>query len=234
MDLIISYCLAELVSHLEVFWKFLGTKIFQKGRDPQPTGDEVRPTTPKPWTNIKVFCEISFTHLINDTSNSQGVVVGGRVDRGVGIVSRPMKKPNRRFHSLLLCAEAKVKGNLESAYGRLVVYLASLRESRINRGKRDSSVYGIATDGLKYVFVTITNEGALLFSKQFDVEKGDLPFVLGCLRYILERAISMSPNSLLQSETMVSVDDDADEVLDPDDSSYIAGDSDDSDEGDEE
>jgi len=44
----------------------------------------------------------------------------------------------------------------------------------------------------------------------------------------------MSPNSLLQSETMVSVDDDADEVLDPDDSSYIAGDSDDSDEGDEE
>jgi len=207
---------------------------FPEGRNPQPTGNEVRPTTPKPWTNIKAFCEISFTHLINDTSNSQGVVVGGRVDHGVGIVSRPVKKPNRRFHSLLLCAKAKVKGNLESAYGQLVVYLASLRESRINRGKRDSSVYGIATDGLKYVFVTITNEGALLFSKQFDVEKGDLPFVLGCLRYILERAISMSPNSSLQSETMVSVGDDADEVLDPDDSSYLAGDSDDSDEGDEE
>jgi len=125
-----------------------------------------------------------------------------------------MTKPNRRFHSLLLCAEAKVKNNLGSAYGQLVVYLASLRESRINRGKRDFSVYGIATDGLKYVFVTITNEGTLLFSKQFDVEMGDLPLILGCLRYILERAISMSPNSsqkdgALQSETMVGVDDDA-------------------------
>jgi hypothetical protein len=113
----------------------------------------------------------------------------------LGLSSRPMNKPNRRFHSLLLCAEAKIKDNLGSAYGQLVVYLASLRESRINRGKRDCSVYGIATDGLKYVFVTITNDGTLLFSKQFDVEKGDLPVVLGCLRYILEKAVSMSPNS---------------------------------------
>jgi len=90
-----------------------------------------------------------------------------------------MNKPKRRFHSLLLCVEAKVKGNLESTYGQLVVYLASLRESRINRAKSNFSVYGVATDGLKYVFVTITNEGVLLFSKQFDVMNGDLPVVSG-------------------------------------------------------
>jgi len=59
-----------------------------------------------------------------------------------------------------MCAEAKVNGKLESAYGQLVVYLASLCEARINRGKRDSSLYGIVTDDLKYVFVTITNKGA--------------------------------------------------------------------------
>lgn len=65
--------------------------------------------------------------------------------------------------------EANIKDNLESAYGELVTYLACLRESRINRGKPDSSVYGMATDGLKYVFVTITNDGALRLSRQFDV-----------------------------------------------------------------
>lgn len=89
-----------------------------------------------------MFCEISFTHSINHTPNSEGVVVGGRVDHGV---LQLVNRSNRRFHSLLLCVEAKIKGNLGSAYGQLVTYLASLRESRINQGMADSSVYGVAT-----------------------------------------------------------------------------------------
>jgi hypothetical protein len=81
----------------------------------------------------------------------------------------------------------------------------------------------VATDGLKYLFVTITNEGVLLFSKQFDVVSGDLPVVLGCLRYILEKAIAMSANT---SPKDVDADD-ADEGLDPDDCPYMEGDGDD-------
>ena len=126
-----------------------------------------------------MFCEISFTHSIDDTPNSQGVVVSGRVDYGIGIVLKPLDKPNRCFHSLLLCVDAKIKDNLGSTYGQLITYLACLRESRINRGKFDSSVYGVATDGLKYVFVTITHEGVVRFSKQFDVMNGELPVILG-------------------------------------------------------
>lgn len=123
----------------------------------QPTGDEIpanQPSTPKPYSNVKVFCELSFRHSINSTlaSNSEAVVVvSGRIDHGVGIVFQPINKPKRCFHSLLLCVEAKVKDNLGSAYGELVVYLASLRESYINKGKSYSSVYGIATDGINYV-----------------------------------------------------------------------------------
>jgi len=214
-----------------LFKKVLVTQSFQKGRALKPTAvPPIRPITPKPKANIKAFCEIPFTHSINDTPNSQGVIVGGRVDHGVGIVfRRPVNKPNRRFHSLLLCVEAKIKDNLGSAYGQLVTYLASLRESRINRGKTDSSVYGVATDGLKYIFVTITNEGNLLFSKQFDFMSGDLPVVLGCLRYILEKAMAMSPNTspkvgVLQNDADA---DDADEGLDPDNSPYMEGDGDD-------
>ena len=107
----------------------------------------------------------------------------------------PPNEPNQGFHSLMLCVEAKIKGNLETAYGQLVTYLACLRESRINRGKHDSSVCGAATDGLKYVFVSITHEGVLRFSKQFDAMNGDLPIILGCLRYILEKCIAMSSYS---------------------------------------
>jgi hypothetical protein len=74
-------------------------------------------------------------------------------------------KPNQRFHSLLLCVESKVDGILVNALGQLVVYLASLRQSRIDRGKKDSSVYGVVTDGFIYIFVTITHEGVLKKSR---------------------------------------------------------------------
>lgn len=84
----------------------------------------------------------------------------------------------------------------------------------------------MATDGLKYLFVTITNEGLLLFSKQFDVMSGDLPLVLGCLQYILERAIAMSPNTFPKVGVLQN-DADADEGLDLSDSPYKEGDGDD-------
>ena len=38
-----------------------------------------------------------------------------------------LKLLNQCLHSLMLCVEAKFKGNLESAYGQLVTYLACLR-----------------------------------------------------------------------------------------------------------
>ena len=119
-------------------------------------------------------------------------------------------KPNQRFHSLLLCVESKVDGILANALGQLVVYLGSLRQSRIDRRKNDSSVYGVVTDGFIYIFVTITHEGVLKKSRQFDVN-GELAIVLGCFRFILEKANSMTPNvSPTQGEQEVV---DADTVL---------------------
>ena len=153
------------------------------------------------------------------------VVIDSRVDFGVGFAFRvkPWVDPNRCFHSFLLCVEAKLKDNLESAYGQLVTYLECLRESRIYRGKPDSSVYGMVTDGFKYVFVCITNEGVLRLSRQFDVMQEDLPVILGCLGYILEKAIAMSSKfspktGVLQTE---QIDNDFDEGFNPDDKSFL-------------
>jgi len=83
---------------------------------------------------------------------------------------------------------------LSDALAELAVYLACLRQSRVNRGRSNTSVYGVATDGLSYVFVTITHEGVLKESRLFNVMHGALSTVLGCLRYILETAMSMYPN----------------------------------------
>ena len=163
----------------------------------QSTGDGRRTATP--WDNVKVHCNVSFTHTIPTTPKA---IVGGRADHGVGIVVRSKKVPNRLFHSLLLCLEAKFSGGLDNALAELVVYLACLRQSRKNRGRSNTSVYGVRTDGLSYVFVTITHEGLLKQSRVLNVMDGDLSIVLGCLQYILEMAMSMSPNLTPERRTL--------------------------------
>ncbi|KAF5379526.1 hypothetical protein D9615_006508 [Tricholomella constricta] len=149
------------------------------------------------------------------------------VHRHLGIPSKSTAKfhsptwkaPNRLFHSLILCVEAKFHGSIFHAFTQLVVYLACLRQSRSNRGRSDTSVYGVATDGLSYIFVTITHEGVVKLSKVFDVLQGELPLVLGCLRYILEKAMSMIPNSTPEKGRSESDESevDADPLIDVDD-----------------
>ncbi|KIJ98087.1 hypothetical protein K443DRAFT_104520 [Laccaria amethystina LaAM-08-1] len=88
------------------------------------------------------------------------------------------------FTRSLLCVGAECHGRLIDALPQLVVYLACLRQSRVNRGRNNTSVYGVATDGLSYVFVTITHEGVLKKSRLLDIMQGKLSTVLGCLQYL--------------------------------------------------
>lgn len=166
-------------------------------------------------------------------------IVSGRVDHSVGIVIRSRKKfPNRLFHSLLLCVEAKIHNRVSDALAQLVVYLACLRQSRINRGRSNTSVCGVATDGLSYVFVTITHKGVLKESRPFNVKyKNDLLIVLGCFRYILEMALTMSPNLTPEKEALKKSDEseaEGDDPIDLDDSRYLHCDDDDDDDDDDE
>jgi hypothetical protein len=145
---------------------------------------------------------VSFSHPIEGppigtASPFSGIIVNGRVDHGIGRVLTPY--PNsprkRRFHSLLLAVEAKKAFNLGTALPQLVVYLACLRQSRLSRGRSDTSVFGVASDGYKFVFVTISHGGELRQSREFDIGAGNMVKVLGCLKYVLERSVKMSPNS---------------------------------------
>ncbi|KAF8730598.1 hypothetical protein AX14_005406, partial [Amanita brunnescens Koide BX004] len=151
-----------------------------------------------------------------------------KVDHAIGIVIRSRKNvPNRLFHSLLLCVEAKFHGSLSNALTQLVVYLACLRQSRVNRGRSNTSIYGVATDGLSYIFVTITHEGVLKESGLFNVMDGNLSTVLECLQYILETAMSMFPSETPEWEGLKKRDElqaDGDDLIDLDDSPYLDSD----------
>lgn len=226
VDFLLCECIAAMVSWLDILLAILlKHKKLQKGNtSTQPTDGRRTPTS---WDSVKVHCEVSFSHAVNPISTiPKDIIVGGRVDHGVGIVIRSNKTPNRLFHSLLLCVESKFHGSLFNALAQLVVYLACLRQSRSNRGRRDTSVYGVATDGLSYVFVTITHEGVLKLSRQFDVMQGDLPTVLGCLQYILEMTMSMTPNSTPEKGRSKKSDEfeaDADPPIDVDDNPLFPG-----------
>ena len=72
-----------------------------------------------------------------------------------------MGDPRRRFHSLLLCIEAKVHGMLVKYLGQLVAYLGSLRPNE-KKAILQSMALPVATDGFLY-------EAVLKKTKQFDV-----------------------------------------------------------------
>ena len=100
-----------------------------------PQAEDGRPRTPR--GDIKIYCEVSFSHKIIPSNgpifqSSPATVVTGRVDHGVGIVLKPHKS-NHRFHSLLLIVEAKFQHGVDRALPQLVVYLASLHQTRVQR-----------------------------------------------------------------------------------------------------
>jgi hypothetical protein len=96
----------------------------------------------------------------------------------------------RRFRSLLLI-EAKTELALNPALPQLVLFPASLHQSRLQRNRSDDTIYGVVSDGCAFIFVTITHDGMLKQSKDFDVNDGEDLTVLGCLKYMLEMS---SPN----------------------------------------
>ena len=130
-----------------------------------------------------------------------GTIVNGRVDHGIGHIipyscsdlSNCRSHPKGLFHTLLLVVKAKATASLNHAIPQLVVYLASIHQSRLEKDN-DASVYGAASDGNSFIFVTITHEGVFRKSKPFEISSGELLTILGCIKYMLEMQVIRSPN----------------------------------------
>jgi hypothetical protein len=125
-------------------------------------------------------------------------------------------------HKKVVVVEAKTALNLTRASAQLVVYLASIHQSRLQRERRDATAYGVVSDGYSFIFVTITHDGSLKQSRRFKVSQGEMQIVLGCLKYMLETSASMSPNVTREKDGGEPVEDGESEPgMDVDDSSYV-------------
>ncbi len=214
-------------------------QIHQKGNDlrsEHQATDNRAQRTPTRWDNVKVFGEVSFSHTITRPANGKsvgdflGIVIAGRVGHAIGRIvphSRgdTTRQPKRRFQSLLLVVEAKTALNLTRALPQLVVYLASIHQSRLQRERRDATVYGVVSDGYSFIFVTITHDGKLKQSRRFEVTQGEIQIVLGCLKYLLETSASMSPNVTPEKDGGEPMEDrsdgESDAEMDVDDNGYV-------------
>ena len=175
----------------------------QKGLDEDAGDGDTRPKTPNPLNDIKIYGEVSFTHKVISRS-SPDIVVVGRVDYSIGRILKTrfkdaVDKRKRFFYSLLLVVEAKYDQGVVQALDQLIVYLASLRQSRLQRNRLDASVFGLASDGYVFIFVKISHDGTVMLSRHFDIlRKDEIKRVLGCLRYVLEITANRSPGSTLE------------------------------------
>ena len=122
-----------------------------------------------------------------------GTIVNGRIYRGIGRVlpygRRGSMKPKRCLQSLLLVVQAKTPFRFDCALPELVVYMASLHQSRLQRKVRnqgDATVYGAVSNGFAFILLTITHDRVLKQSRRFEVTEGEMLTVLGCLKYMLE------------------------------------------------
>ena len=202
----------------------------QKGSNEiKDAGDgDARPKTPSPLNDIKIYGEVSFTHKVISQPPHNNVVVSGRVDHGIGRilntqVKNAVDRRKRPFYSLALLVEAKSDGAVDSAVTQLIVYLGSLRQSRLQRNRPDASVYGLASDGYVFLFVKILHDGTVMQSKRFNIlKRGEMKKVLGCLKYILEITASRSPKSTLERNDRDNDEvDESDSLLNLDDNKFI-------------
>ncbi|KAF8418322.1 hypothetical protein EV426DRAFT_679850, partial [Tirmania nivea] len=161
---------------------------------------------PNPFANsILVNGEVSLEWTDPDTL----VTWSGRIDYAIGIVhpgattshfppttsALPEKKPRLPYQAYLLVVEAKQSQDVDSAKAQLFGYLAVLHKLRKRNGGTTSSreVYGIATDGLEWVFLRITEDGVMQVGRRIELEEGpeQIRSVVGAVVGILQMGVEV-------------------------------------------
>jgi len=169
-----------------------------------PTGDH-QANTLTPWEDIRVYGDVSFTHDVTlettatSSTSAHERTITGRLDYSIGRVLAGIVVAQEwrihRFQSFLIIIGAKTSRDVDKAKAQLLIYLACLRQSRVRARRTDTSVYGVASNGYLFDFVTITHDGTIKISKRFNASSEDILKVLGCLRHILEITASINPNA---------------------------------------
>jgi hypothetical protein len=155
-----------------------------------PTTPLMAPKSTSPPLPIKVFTEMSLSVRVG--RGGQEWIVSGIADWALGYGDRAVLEDG----AVLLAVEAKQEGRVSNAEAQLLAYLATIRQLRIQANKKNVMTQGFFSDGEKYSFMCIRNNGTVMKSRQYDLFlDGDLKSVFNFLLGMLITAAESSPNT---------------------------------------
>lgn len=145
----------------------------------------------KPPEPLHIFPKPELEVIVAD-AYANPILVNGRADWALGY-----KTPSDALDGTILVAiEAKRRDRFGAAEAQLLTYLAILRQLRLNARKRNAIVQGCYTDGERYVFVCIDNDGLVAISNVYDIRGVEQrKVVFNYLVTVLETAVRTSPTT---------------------------------------
>ena len=148
------------------------------------------PTEP-PKKPIKLYPESIISVEIPNRSTPNGkFLVSGRADWAMGYSSKD------EDGALLVAVEAKQRSEFSTGESQLITYLAILRENRRRAGKTNIITQGFYSDGTRFGFVCIKDDGIIVQSPTWDTQAGGgLRMVFSFIVAMLETAMKSTPTA---------------------------------------
>lgn len=98
--------------------------------------------------------------------------------------------------ALLVAVEAKQRSEFSTGESQLITYLAILRENRRRAGKTNIITQGFYSDGTRFGFVCIKDDGTIVQSPTWDTQaEGGLSMVFSFIVAMLETALKSTPTA---------------------------------------
>ena len=146
----------------------------------------LKKTTALPIKPFMLFPEVTMSVEIENESGQ--FLVSGRADWALGYGSTGNEG------ALLSAIEAKRYPEFSKGGFQVVAYLAILRENRKRANEINSITQGFYSDGLRFSFVHITEDGIVKSSEIFDVRvpKG-LKYIFSFIVSMMETAMKSTP-----------------------------------------
>lgn len=188
---------SEASCRIAVDYMIVAAKLHIHELHPHPTRSAKRvrtlqstygPTMPQ---TLHVFPELELQITVPD-EYANPVQVTGRADWALGYSTRTEALDG----TVLVAIEAKRRDQFSAAEAQLLTYLAILRQLRINAEKQNCIVQGCYTDGERYVFMCIDNDGLVAMSNVYDIRGHEQrKMVFNYIVTVLETAVRTSPTT---------------------------------------
>lgn len=116
--------------------------------------------------SLRIFPARDISVEITDRLSTEPVRVTGRADWAIGYGTRDTVDSD----TVLVAIEVKSREAFSKAESQLVTYLTIRRQLRIQARKTNTTVQGFFTDGERYTFMSIRNDGTVARSHVFETD----------------------------------------------------------------